>query len=127
MPFARLTLSPALEPATAQALAKELTDLIASGLSKHHELTSVLIETPGSVCWTIGANPQSAAAQLAVEVSAGTNTEEQKRAFVAHAMALLHRAIPSLSATTYVVIQEIPATDWGYGGLTQADRARGTN
>lgn len=124
MPFARLTLTPAPEPESAQRLATELTTLIADKLDKQHNLTSVLIESPAAHCWTIGAHPTTTAAHLEVFVTLGTNTEEQKKEFIAHTMQLLHTFPFDLPATTYVVIQELPAINWGYDGRTQADRAQ---
>ena len=35
----------------------------------------------------------------------------------------LRAAVPGLSATTYIIIREMPASAWGYDGRTQADRA----
>ncbi len=124
MPFARLTLIPAPAPETVQRLAAGLTDLIARDLNKRHELTSVLTETPGTSHWTIDAQEQEIAAHMEVCVTAGTNSEEEKRTFVGNAMALLHQVLPGLDPATYIVVKELPACDWGYDGLTQADRAK---
>ncbi|MFT4080260.1 tautomerase family protein [Rhodomicrobium sp.] len=124
MPFARLTITPTPLQENAQALAAELTDLIAHDLGKHRDLTSVLVETTGSQVWTIGASERASAAHLEVYVTAGTNSEDEKRTFIANAMALLRRAYPNLGAATYVVVKQLPATDWGYDGRTQADRAK---
>lgn len=123
MPFARLTLTPAPEPETAQQLAADLTALIAHDLNKRFELTSVLIETPTPCCWTIGAASPPTCAHLTVNVTATTNTADEKRTFVSNAMALLRKALPGCAPATYVVVQELPGSDWGYDGKTQADRA----
>lgn len=124
MPFARLTLSLDLSPDEGHRLCNELTDLIANELGKRRELTSVLIDVPHRHQWTIGGNDQPTAAHLEVCVTAGTNSEEEKGAFMARAMSLLRRTLPDLSPATYIVVKENPATDWGYDGITQADRAR---
>lgn len=122
MPFARLTYHPP-HPDRELDLARALTDLIATDLAKRHDLTSVRIEAMPAQTWTIGGEPQAAAAHLEVFVTAGTNTVEQKRRFQENAMALLRAEWPDLPATTYVVVHELPATDWGYDGRSQADRA----
>ena len=82
MPFARLTLHPAQTPDTTSRLAADLTSAIAKDLGKRHELTSLLIETPASARWTIGAEDREVTAHLEVCVTAGTNSEEEKRIFV---------------------------------------------
>ncbi|MFL0693594.1 MAG: 4-oxalocrotonate tautomerase family protein [Agrobacterium tumefaciens] len=122
MPFARLTYHPP-HPDRERDLARALTDLIATDLAKRHDLTSVQIESTLTKTWTIGGELQPGAAHLEVFVTAGTNTVEQKRAFLNKAMALLRAEWPELHPATYVVVQELPATDWGYDGLSQADRA----
>ncbi len=124
MTFARLTMIPALTTEVANQLNIDLTDLIANGLGKKHELTSVLIETPSEGCWTIGAENQKPCAHLEVCVTTGTNSEDEKRAFVANDMSLLRQVAPKLAKATYVVVTELPASNWGYDGVTQADRAK---
>ncbi|MDQ0422583.1 4-oxalocrotonate tautomerase [Peteryoungia aggregata LMG 23059] len=122
MPFARLTYHPP-HPDREQDLARAVTDLVANDLAKRHDLTSVQIEATPAQTWTIGGEPQAAAAHLEVFVTAGTNTVDQKRQFLKRAMALLRAEWPELPAATYVVVHELPATDWGYDGRSQADRA----
>ena len=123
MPFARLTVIPAPAPELAHRLATDLKTLIARELRKQHDLTSVLIETPGRYDWAIGAVRTETAAHLEVCVTAGTNSEDEKRAFIETAMLVLRQALPGLAEATYIVVKELPAVDWGYDGLTQAFRA----
>lgn len=124
MPFARLTMTTSSPSNVANKLAADLTDVIARDLGKSRDLTSLLVETPGNLVWTVGAKVQKTAAHFEVCVTAGTNSEQQKQTFVANAMTVLQKALPDLSLATYVVVKEVPATDWGYDGHTQADRAR---
>ena len=69
-----------------------------------------------------------AAAHLDVKVTAGTNTAEEKRRFIAEVMKLFRSVIGSaLDPVCYVVVHEVAADAWGYDGLTQADRAAKAN
>lgn len=122
MPFARLTCQPR-RPEHEARIARALTNLIATDLAKRHDLTSVLIDPTASAHWSVGGERQDVAAHLEVFVTAGANTVEQKRRFLENAMALLRTEWPDLQAATYVVVHELSATDWGYDGLSQADRA----
>ena len=126
MPFARLTLIPAQDDQTMRGLTEALTAVIAEDLGKRHDLTAVLLDTPAAACWTIGGVVQDMAAHLEVSVTSGTNTEAEKRSFTANAMQVLRQAMPSLASATYVVVREVPATDWGYDGETQATRLHGS-
>jgi 4-oxalocrotonate tautomerase len=121
MPFLRLTLAPEPSPSVAAALADGLTILMAERLRKNAALTSVLVE-PARGVWTIGGAVQPAAAHLDATITAGTNTEAEKAAFIADAMTLLRTQVPDLHAATYVTLREVAATDWGYDGRTQAAR-----
>ncbi len=124
MPFARLTLNAPPAHELADDLSIRLTELIALNLGKRHELTSVLVEAPGFSRWMIGAREQPIAAHLEVCVTGGTNSEQEKRSFVANAMEMLRKALPGLDRATYIVVKEVAATDWGYDGRTQADRGK---
>lgn len=122
MPFARLTLIPAPGPEAVERLTGGLTTLIRDDLGKRHDLTAVLVETPDHTRWTVGAARQEAAAHLEVCVTLGTNSDAEKRRFIGNAMRLLRQELPTLATATYVVVKELPATNWGYDGETQADR-----
>ena len=123
MPFARLTLLPAPTQHQVDRLHMGLSSLIASVLRKRHDLTSVLVVTPAPLSWSINAVAVHVTAHLEVFVTAGTNTEAEKRDFIRSAMAALRQVVPGLAVATYVVVHELPGTDWGYDGQTQTDRA----
>ncbi len=122
MPFARLSTSQRLPLETAHRLSRDVTDLIATELSKNRELTSVLIEDSSAAIWTIAGESQPSSAHLEVNVTAGTNSLDEKQRFISKAMNLINNYIDGLHSATYVIIREIPASDWGYDGLTQAAR-----
>lgn len=121
MPFLRLTLRPEPAAEVTVSLAKELTVLMRDVLNKKAELTSVLVEG-ASGTWAIGQHVQEVACHLEVSITAGTNDESQKERFIHEAMHLLKERLGPIHQASYVVISEIPATDWGYDGRTQASR-----
>ncbi len=121
MPFLHLSVSPEPSRATASAMAEGLTALMAEHLGKKAALTAVLVE-PAQGLWTIGAAAQNAAAHLEATITAGTNTDAAKAAFIAAAMTLLREHLPDLHVASYVTLRELAATDWGYDGRTQAAR-----
>jgi len=126
MPFVNIKIAgPTLAPDQVQRLQREATRLMAEVMRKNHELTAVLVEQVDGASWTVGAVPVQVAAHLDVKVTAGTNTEAEKRGFVAEAMRLLRSVIgPDLHPVCYVVVHEVAADAWGYDGRTQADRAK---
>jgi 4-oxalocrotonate tautomerase len=92
-------------------------------LRKNPQLTSVLVEQTPVQGWSIGDARVARAAHLDVKVTSGTNTAEEKARFVARAHALMTQILGTLPDATYVVVHEIAADAWGYGGETQAQRA----
>src|SRR5262249_25251110 len=113
-----------LAPEQVQRLQSEATRLMIEVMHKKRDTTAVLIEQVDATSWTVGAAPVRAAAHLDVKVTAGTNTPEEKRRFVSEVVRLLRSVIgPTLNPVCYVVVHEVAADAWGYGGRTPADRA----
>jgi 4-oxalocrotonate tautomerase len=127
MPFIHVKVAgPQLEPAQITALQQGVTRLMAEVLHKNAALTAVLVEQVALAGWSVGAEPVAQAAQIDAIISAGTNTPEQKARFIAEAYGLLRRVLgPDLSDVSYVVLHDVPKDSWGFGGLTQAARAKG--
>ncbi|CAO4144906.1 hypothetical protein LPLAFNJD_LOCUS1810 [Methylorubrum aminovorans] len=124
MPFVRLTIA-GLEtgPAIVADLQRGITALMAEVLGKRADLTAVLVEAAPAGGWSVGGAAVAPAAHVEARMTQGTNTAEEKAQFVAAAHDLLVRTLPGpLPLATYVVVQEVPADAWGYGGLTQAAR-----
>lgn len=129
MPTLQLRVAPLQNPEKYAALAQGLTALTARVLGKRPEVTVVVIDDLPQARWYIGAAlPTQATALLEIDITAGTNTPAQKAEFVAEAFAELERQLGAgkpLASASYVVVRELPATDWGYGGRTQAARRTG--
>lgn len=126
MPTLQLKIAPPVPAAVHAALAQELTTLTAELLDKRPEVTAVLLEELPAARWYIGAQAvPRATAWLEISITAGTNTPAQKAAFIEAAYAALQRRLgmgQPLAEASYVIVRELPATDWGYGGQTQAAR-----
>lgn len=110
-----------------QALATALTAITAATLGKRAEVTAVLIEELPAARWFVGAQPAGRpTALLEISVTTGTNTAAQKAAFIEAAFAELQRQLApgaALEQTSYVIVRDVPAPDWGYGGVTQQARS----
>jgi 4-oxalocrotonate tautomerase len=129
MPTLHLRVAPLLNPERCAPLAQALTAITARVLGKRPEVTAVLIDDLPAAHWHIGGEvPTLPTALLQIDITEGTNTAEQKAAFVAEAFAELQRQLGAgrpLAEASYVIVRELPATDWGYGGHTQAARRTG--
>ena len=126
MPTLNLKVAPLQNPGRYQRLAQELTSLTERLLGKRSEVTAVLIEDLPAAQWYVnGRDVQRPTALLEISITAGTNTAEEKEAFIKAAFAELEHQLGCggpLEEASYVVVRELPATDWGYAGQTQLAR-----
>jgi 4-oxalocrotonate tautomerase len=127
MPLLQLHLA-GPSPTTAQtsALQTGLTQLMADILGKRADLTVVQVTVSPAECWSRGGlalRQDQAGASLVAHITAGTNSAAEQAAFVACAHALITQTLPAAAAApVYVIVQEVPATAWGYDGRTQQAR-----
>lgn len=126
MPTLQVKTSRPQSPDIYAALAAELTHLTALHLHKRPEVTAVMFEELPANHWYIGGQAtQATTVFLEISVTAGTNTVTQKSAFMAAAFAALTHSLgrgQALETASYVIVHELPATDWGYDGQSQAAR-----
>jgi 4-oxalocrotonate tautomerase len=128
MPTLHLKVSPAQSPSRYRSLADALTRLTALHLRKRAQVTAVMIEDIPATRWYVGGNEvQGPTVFLEISITGGTNTDQEKAAFIAAAFEELQSQLGAgqpLEPASYVIVRELPATDWGYGGQTQAARTR---
>ena len=82
-------------------------------------------DLPGARWYVGGRDVQRPTVFLEISITAGTNSESEKAAFITAAFAELERQLGDgkpLENASYVIVRELPASDWGYGGQTQAQR-----
>jgi 4-oxalocrotonate tautomerase len=129
MPTLQLQISPPQTASRYRALADALTQITHTQLGKRSEVTAVVIDELPTTRWYVGGHPvQCPTALLEISITQGTNSIEQKSAFIATAFAELERQLGNekgLEPASYVIVREVPATDWGYHGHTQASRRQG--
>jgi 4-oxalocrotonate tautomerase len=127
MPTLRLQVAPLLNPERYRALGAALTRITTQVLHKKPEVTVVMIDDlPAARYLVAGRDAVQPIACLEISITAGTNTAEEKSQFIREAYAELHRQLSmgstALHEASYVIVRELPASDWGYSGHTQAAR-----
>jgi len=126
MPTLVIKIAPLQDPERYASLAAALTAITADTLGKRPEVTAVAIDEVPAAWWFVGGRKlQRPSALLEISITAGTNTAAQKARFVEAAYAELQRQLAQdgvFEAASYVIVRELPATDWGYGGRTQEAR-----
>jgi 4-oxalocrotonate tautomerase len=59
---------------------------------------------------------------LDIRITDGTNTREEKAAFIAAAFAKMNELIGPLHSESYVHVNEVRGDAYGFGGVTQNER-----
>ncbi len=129
MPFIDLQLGHPVPLETRQLLARRATEIIVRRLLKREDVTAVRVTHHAPEAWCIGGNPISPAlcpVHGEIFITAGTNDAAQKTACIADLHALLTELLGPLPEASYLIVKELPATDWGYAGRTQAARRDAT-
>jgi 4-oxalocrotonate tautomerase len=126
MPTLQLKISPPQSPERYHALAGALTALTVLHLGKRAKVTAVMIDELPPTRWFIdSASVQGPTALVEISVTQGSNTALEKSNFIAAVFEELQnqlgREVP-LAPASYVIVTDVVATDWGYGGRTQAAR-----
>jgi 4-oxalocrotonate tautomerase len=118
--------SPRRTAATAATIAQAATALSAEILHKDPAVTAVAVEQIDPDRWFIGGKPLTqhglAGFWLDISVTDGTNSREEKAAFVAAVFDRMNELIGPLHTECYVHVNEVRGDAYGYGGLTQNER-----
>ena len=126
MPILNLKVSAHRSPALTRTLSEELVETTARILRKNPEITAVTIDYVSPEDWIVGgrslAEQGKASFWLDIKVVDGTNTKDEKALYLAEVFALMGRVLGDLHPESYVLVHEVPADAYGFGGLTQEHR-----
>ncbi len=108
------------------AIARAANKLSADILHKNPQITAVTVEEVAAENWFIGdrslAQHGLASFWLDIRIVDGTNTRDEKAAFVAAAFAKIKELLGPLHDESYVHVNEVRGDAYGYGGVTQNER-----
>lgn len=109
-----------------QDLGKSITDLLQKVMGKRPDVTAVLFEKVDLDSWIIGGGHVEgntlSPVHVDIKITDGTNTPEEKSEMITKTDELLNRVLGCIPEASYVVIHELSAENWGYGGQTQEQR-----
>ena len=127
MPILTVRLSTTPDAAKARQIAEVLTDLTATILRKKRSLTAVTLDVVSPESWTVGgrtlAEQGLSSFALTIQLTAGTNSPNEKAAYIAAVFARMAELLGPLHEASYVTVQDVAADSWGYGGRTQENRS----
>ena len=127
MPLITVTLSsPHAEMPAKAAVAAEVTRLSSTILNKDPKVTAIIVTTVPPEDWFCGgrslAEHKLASVWLDIHITDGTNTKDEKAAFIAETYAAFGRLLGPLHEESYVHVHDVRDDAYGFGGLTQGRR-----
>ena len=127
MPLITVTLSsPHAEMPAKAALAAEVSRLSSTILNKDPKVTAIIVTTVPPEDWFCGgrslAEQKLASVWLDIHITDGTNTKDEKAAFIAETYAAFGRLLGPLHEDSYVHVHDVRDDAYGFGGLTQGRR-----
>ena len=126
MPILNLKVSAAPSAELTRAISGLLLELTTRVLKKDPRVTSIAIDYVSPEHWIVGG--QSLAAQgkrsvyFDIKVTDETNTKQEKEQYIREAFDGLSRLLGNLHEESYIYVQDVRATAYGYGGRTQEYR-----
>src|SRR5882724_4321610 len=118
--------TPRLQPATKTDIARAASEIAAHVLRKDPKVTAVVVEAVDPADWFAGGTSLAelglASFWLDIRIVEGTNTKDEKAAFVAAVFKRMSELLGPLHNESYVHANEVRADAYGYGRQTQEQR-----
>jgi 4-oxalocrotonate tautomerase len=126
MPILDLKLSAQPDPDLVAAVSETLLELTTRILHKQRQLTAIAIDFVPPEHWVVGGATLAAQHRrsffLEIKIVDGTNTKDEKAAYVAAVFDAMARLLGDLHDESYVHLHDVRADAYGYGGRTQEFR-----
>ena len=126
MPILNVKVSANRTPELSAAINESLLELTSRVLGKRRDLTAVVIDYVDPLNWFIAgkslAELKKASFYFDVKVVDETNTKAEKARYVAEAFEAFERLLGELHPESYVYVQDVRASAYGFGGRTQEYR-----
>jgi 4-oxalocrotonate tautomerase len=126
MPILTVKVSTRKTPQMTQQIAETLLELTSRILRKKRELTAVVIDYVEPEDWIVGgrtlAEQGKNSIYFDVKVVDETNTKQEKAQYIEEAFAAFAKLLGPLHEESYIFVQDVRATAYGFGGKTQEYR-----
>jgi 4-oxalocrotonate tautomerase len=103
-----------------------LSELTARILGKDPQVTSIAIDYVDPNDWLVGGESLSeqkkSSVYFDIKITDETNTKAEKAAYIREAFAAFSELLGDLHEESYIYVQDVRATAYGYGGKTQEFR-----
>jgi 4-oxalocrotonate tautomerase len=126
VPIINVKVSTTPSPETSGRIASLLLEKTSRILKKKPELTAIAIEYVDPHHWIVGGTSLAAQKKSSfyfdIKVVDETNTKAEKALYVAEVFEAFAQLLGNLHQESYVYVQDVRPTAYGYGGRTQEYR-----
>jgi len=126
MPILNVKVSGKKSIETSKKINELLLDLTHRILGKKKEVTAIAIDYVEHDQWFVGGNLLSEQGMNSfyfnIKITDETNTKEEKAQYIKEAFAGFEQILENLHEESYIYVQDVRATSYGYGGKTQEYR-----
>lgn len=113
-------------PSLKADIVNAVSELTAKILHKDPEVTAIIVKPVDAGDWFAGgkslAEQKLASYWIDIHVSEGTNTKDEKEAYLAAMFERMAEILGPLHSETYLHVDEVKGDAYGFGGLTQERR-----
>lgn len=126
MPILNVKVSAKKSPELTHAISETLLDLTTRILHKKREITAIAIDYIDPADWIVGgkslAEHGMSSFYFDIKVVDETNTKAEKAQYIKEAFDAFNKLLGNLHQESYIYVQDVRATAYGYGGKTQEYR-----
>jgi 4-oxalocrotonate tautomerase len=126
MPIINIAVTAKSDAALSARLASQVTELTQKHLRKDPTVTAVAVAYIDPEHWFAGGKSLAAQGKntfwLDIKVVDGTNTKPELAAYLQHVFAAMSEILGPVHDESYILVHEVPAAAYGYGGKTQEFR-----
>jgi 4-oxalocrotonate tautomerase len=126
MPILNVKVSAKKSAGMTSAIADILLELTSRILHKKREVTSIAIEYIDPDDWIVAgrslAEQNKSSIYFDIKITDETNTKAEKAQYISEAFNAFSQLLGDLHTESYIYVQDVRATAYGYGGLTQEYR-----
>ncbi len=127
MPLITVTYAtPHKTPVSKAAVAAEVSRLSSGVLGKDPKVTAIIVTEEDPADWFCGGRSLKdaglASFWLDIHITDGTNTKDEKAAFIAQTFKAMEKLLGPLHNESYVHVHDVRADAYGFGGQTQERR-----
>lgn len=126
MPIIQVKVSAHRSPDMSRRIADLLTEKTVRILRKRADLTAITIDYVEPEHWIVGgrslAEQGKSSAYVDIKVVDETNTKAEKAQYVAEVFEAFAQLLGDLHHESYIYVQDVRPTAYGFGGLTQEYR-----